>query len=173
MASCNLQNFAKSNFFCEIWWMSLITISPASNKNPNLEWSGTNRPPHEKIWKKHYYIWPVPNLHIFFQKNASCCISEVLNYQMEIFYQRKEELKSQNCCAMAKLFSYIFIKYFVYKRPGKTYALERIVKKPSISLREISAGWSNTAARPLSLKLEVITLTFSCAFIARTINTLE
>ena len=108
-----------------------------------------------KIWKKHYYIWPVPTLHIFFQKNASYCISEGLNYQMEIFCQRKEELKSQNCCAVAKLFSYMFIKYFVYKRPGKTYALERLVKNPSISSYDKSAlppAWLKCAISPSFVK---------------------
>ena len=42
-----------------------------------------------------------------------------------------------------------------------------------ISLHEISAGQSKTAVRPLLVKLEVITLTSSCSFIARTIHTLE
>ena len=70
---------------------------------------------------------------------------------MEIFYQRKEKLKLQNCCAVVKLFSYIFIKYFVYKRHGQTYALKRLVKKRSISSYDKSAlplAWLKYAISP-------------------------
>ena len=137
--------------------MDLFNYSKPCHQQKAKPWMIREKPtPARKIWKKkNYYIWPVPTLHIFFQKNASYCISEGLNYQMEIFYQRKEELKSQNCCAMAKLFSHIFIKYFVYKRPGKTYALERLVKKPSISSYDKSAlppAWLKCAISPSFVK---------------------
>ena len=70
-------------------------------------------------------------------------------------YQQKEELKSSNCCAVAKLFSYLFIKYLAFKRTGKTYAVERLVKKPSIFSYDKSAlpsAWLKCAISPSFVK---------------------
>ena len=82
---------------------------------------------------------------------------------METFYQRKEEVKSQNCCAVAKLFSYIFIKYFVFKKPGKTYAPERM----SISSYDKSAlppVWLKCAISPSFVKnCEEVSLAPCCS----------